>query len=220
MRLNSRKIQSLRLLCFILVILSFVQCDKDDDFVYPNVLTDFMDIYTNENKLVDRIQADGSQLLFLNNILQGENLQSDTLYRAVGMYSLPDESGHTSVYNVSLIYAGKPHKRENITAIKTDPLNIESVYRGGNYLNIVALPMMQNNVHSYAFVEDSIRFDRLGKKKLFLKLAHNQNGDRESFPRRVYLSIPLGEYDMNEGDTVILRANIYNKGEQAWQVAY
>lgn len=205
--------------CIILVALLFVQCDKDDDYVYPDVLTDFMDIYTNGESMVDYIHPDASGILSLERQLAGQGLSSDTLYRAVGMYALPDADGRTLAYSVSLVYAEPPIRLGEGLKARMDSLYVESVYRGGNYLNIVAQPMMQTKAHVYAFVEDSV-VTRGGHTSVYFTLVHNQNDDRESFPRRVYLSIPLKQYALSQGDTVCLRANVYGVGIKAWRIPY
>lgn len=220
MKLSNHFGSAFRTLAVILAACLFSGCDKDDDSVYPNVLTDFMDLYTNGESTVDRIHPDASSSpLTLLNRLSGEGLQPDTTYRAVGMYRLPDEKGETAVYSVTLIYAEPPFKPHEGMKVVTDPLYLESVSRGGNYLNIVVQPMMQTKPHSYAFVEDSV-VNINGHKMLYLTLAHNQNGDRESFPRRVYLSAPLKSYGFTDGDSISLRVNVYDKGVKEWRVAY
>ena len=190
MKINSLGVRRLQSACLILVALLFTQCDKDDNYVYPDVLTDFMDIYTNEEAMVDCIHPDASGMLSLQNLLSGQGLRSDTLYRAVGMYALPDADGSTLAYSVSLVYAEPPIRMGEGMTARMDSLYVESVYRGGGYLNIVVQPMMQTKAHVYAFVEDSV-VRRGGRTSVYFTLAHSQNDDRESFPRRVYLSIPL-----------------------------
>ena len=203
----------------LLVALFFVQCDKEDDYVYPDVLTDFMDLHTNDESVIDYIRPDVSGMLSLNHRLSGQGLKEDTVYRAVGMYSLPDAEGRTSVYSVSLVYAEPPVRLGEGLTLLADPLNIESVYRGGDYLNVVAQPMMQSIPHSYTFAEDSL-VSKGGCTRLYLKLGHSRNGDRESFSRRVYLSVPLKGYALSAGDTIVFRANVYDKGLKEWRVAY
>ena len=117
MKINSLGVRRLQSACLILVALLFTQCDKDDNYVYPDVLTDFMDIYTNEEAMVDCIHPDASGMLSLQNQLSGQGLRSDTLYRAVGMYALPDADGSTLAYSVSLVYAEPPIRMgEGMTA--------------------------------------------------------------------------------------------------------
>lgn len=209
----------LHYLYVILITLLFVQCDEDDDFVYPDVRTDFMDLYTDGEGMISRVCPDSEGLLVLDSRLSGQGLRADTVYRAVGMYGVPDEEGHTSMYSATLVYAERPIRLEDEEKPLTDPLQIESVSRGGGYLNVVAQPMMQSKAHVYAFVEDSL-VNREGHAILYLTLAHNQNGDRESFPRRVYLSIPLQAYRLSDGDSICFRANVYDKGMTEWRVAY
>lgn len=207
---------------FTLITLLFVQCDKDDDYIYPSVLTDFMDVYTNNESVIDKIGVDGvNGTLHLGNLVKGTNLKSDTVYRAVGMYSLPDaETESTYIYSLTLIYSSYPVPAEDATNYKTDPLDIESVYRGGGYLNIVALPLVQDrNLHGFGFIENGIE-ERNGNKILSVTLAHNQNGDRESFPRRVYLSVPLERYQLQKGDSIYFHANVYDEGVKIWKIAY
>ena len=219
MKINSLGVRRLQSACLILVALLFTQCDKDDNYVYPDVLTDFMDIYTNEEAMDDCIHPDASGMLSLQNQLSGQGLRSDTLYRAVGMYALPDADGSTLAYSVSLVYAEPPIRMGEGMTARMDSLYVESVYRGGGYLNIVVQPMMQTKAHVYAFVEDSV-VRRGGRTSVYFTLAHSQNDDRESFPRRVYLSIPLKQYALSQGDTLHLRTNVYGEGIKEWHIPY
>ena len=123
----------------LLVALFFVQCDKEDDYVYPDVLTDFMDLHTNDESVIDYIRPDVSGMLSLNHRLSGQGLKEDTVYRAVGMYSLPDAEGRTSVYSVSLVYAEPPFRLGEGLTLLADPLNIESVYRGLKELGCIGV---------------------------------------------------------------------------------
>lgn len=203
----------------ILASLLLVQCDKDDDYVYPSVRTDFMDVYTDAESRIDRIQTDASPVLRMTNPL-ATHLRPDTAYRAVGMYSVPDAEKNTAVYSITLIYSAVPYHGSNLKSYHTDPVYMESVFRGGNYLNISVRPMVQDQQkHRYAFVEDSVVL-KGGYRMVYLTLAHNKNEDRESFPRTVYLSVPLQQYGMSKGDSICFRANLYEKGMSAWKFPF
>lgn len=204
----------------ILASLLLVQCSKDDDYVYPPVRTDFMQVYTNAESRIDRIQTDASPVLHTTNQLTTQ-LRPDTAYRAVGMYSVPDAENQTSIYGITLIYSAVPVRASQDKHFYTHPLYMETIFRGGDYLNMSVRPMVQDpKKHGYAFVEDSIVPSLHGHRMVYLSLAHNRQDDRESFPRTVYLSVPLRQYQLIKGDSITFRANLYEKGMTTWKFAY
>ncbi len=210
-----------KILIFIMVVLAFTQCD-DDDYVYPSYLADYMDAYTNSEGVIDRIKPDGSTTVYyLTNPVSG-SLAGDTLYRTVGRYKLPDEEGYTTLYSIQLVLTQVPIKRNLYPNVDFpyDPIYIESIYRGGNYLNINAQPLGRDGVQLFNFIEESVTGNSEGNTIVTITLSHDQNGDRESFPRDTYLSVPLSGYNLQKGDSIYFQANLYDEGMKLWKIAY
>lgn len=84
-----------------------------------------------------------------------DGLTPDSIYRSVSIYE-PKESADEGqatalLYSCQLIIAVKPvtvDKLPEATA-KTDPLDIQSVWKSGNYINLILLPMAKEKSHIF-----------------------------------------------------------------------
>ena len=75
--------------------------------------------------------------------------------------------------------------------MKTDPVNIQSIWRSGDYLNMILLVKAQNKKHSFHFIEAQ------GANQtscLRLTLYHDKGEDVEAYTQKAYLSVPLKKY--------------------------
>ena len=208
--------------------LLFLGACKEDEYVYPNVITTFIDAATDENgRLQELITDKGEHLQILNR--EGlDGLVPDSVYRSVSIYEpqgLTDNGQATALlYSCQLIIAVKPVTVDKLpeAIAKTDPLNIQSVWKSGSYINLILLPMTKEKSHIFHFVEEGISDNGDGSRTLHLTLYHNQNGDYEAFTRKSYLSIPLWPYkgQMTQGDKIVLRINTYEKGFVSYEFTY
>lgn len=208
-------------------LLSLGAC-KEDEYVYPNVISTFIDVTTDaDGRLQDLITDKGETLQILNR--EGLNgLTPDSTYRTVSIYEPKetDTQGNATalLYSCQLIIAVKPVMANKLPdgIAKTDPLNVQSVWKSGNYLNLILLPMAKEKSHIFHFIEDGITDNEDGSRTLHLTLYHNQNGDYEAFTRKSFLSVPLWTYEgrLAQGDRVILRINTYEKGFVSYEFTY
>lgn len=208
-------------------LLSLGAC-KEDEYVYPNVISTFIDVTTDaDGRLQDLITDKGETLQILNR--EGLNgLTPDSTYRTVSIYEPKetDTQGNATalLYSCQLIIAVKPVTANKLPdgIAKTDPLNVQSVWKSGNYLNLILLPMAKEKSHIFHFIEDGITNNEDGSRTLHLTLYHNQNGDYEAFTRKSFLSVPLWTYEgrLAQGDRVILRINTYEKGFVSYEFTY
>ena len=197
----------------LLCILLLGAC-KEDEYVYPNVITTFIDAATDESGTLQKLITD-----------KGESLQILNREGLDGLKESADEGQATALlYSCQLIIAVKPvtvDKLPEATA-KTDPLDIQSVWKSGNYINLILLPMAKEKSHIFHFIDEGISDNGDGSRTLHLTLYHNQNGDYEAFTRKSYLSIPLWAYEgqLTQGDKVVLRINTYEKGFVSYEFTY
>lgn len=197
--------------------------DDDDDYVYPSVLTELVDIHVAADGYIDYITTDEGTTYVAENRINADKLNTDAVYRALCMYEKATSTKHTKgarLYSIKLTLSGKPTPKAQVKGeIKTDPLDVQSVWRGGSYLNMTLLPMVQSISHTYAIVEERLVEEGTGKK-LYLLLHHNQNGDYEAYEQKTYMSIELGDYALQSGDSVFVSVNTYKEGMKTWGVAY
>jgi len=208
--------------------LLFLGACKEDEYVYPNVISTFIDVTTDASGTLQDLITDKGETLQILNREGLDGLTPDSTYRTVSIYEPKetDTQGNATalLYSCQLIIAVKPVTANKLPdgITKTDPLNVQSVWRSGNYLNLILLPMAKEKSHIFHFIEDGITDNEDGSRTLHLTLYHNQNGDYEAFTRKSYLSIPLWAYEgrLAQGDQVILRINTYEKGFVSYEFTY
>lgn len=203
-------------------------CKKDEEYVYPNVISTFIDVSTDNSGTVEKLITDKKETLQILNREGLDGLTPDSTYRTVSIYEPkeidPQGNATALLYSCQLIISVKPvtvNKLPNGIA-KTDPLNIQSVWKSGDYLNLILLPMAKEKSHIFHFMEDGITDDEDGKRTLHLTLYHDQNGDYEAFTRKSYLSVPLWAYKgrLTSGDRIIFRIHTYEKGFVNYEFTY
>lgn len=221
--------KQLRILLSIFACLLLLEsCKKDEEYVYPNVISTFIDVSTDSSGTVEKLITDKKETLQILNREGLDGLTPDSTYRTVSIYEPKeiDTQGNATalLYSCQLIISVKPvtvDKLPNGTA-KTDPLNIQSVWQSGDYLNLILLPMAKDKSHIFHFMEEGITNDEDSKRTLHLTLYHDQNGDYEAFTRKSYLSVPLWAYEgrLTSGDRIILRINTYEKEFVNYEFTY
>lgn len=208
--------------------LLFLGACKEDEYVYPNVISTFINVTTDTSGTLQDLITDKGETLQILNREGLDGLTPDSTYRTVSIYEPKetDTQGNATalLYSCQLIIAVKPVTANKLPdgIAKTDPLDIQSVWKSGNYLNLILLPMAKEKSHIFHFIEDGITDNEDGSRTLHLTLYHNQNGDYEAFTRKSYLSIPLWAYEgrLAQGDQVILRINTYEKGFVSYEFTY
>lgn len=208
--------------------LLFLGACKEDEYVYPNVISTFIDVTTDTSGTLQDLITDKGETLQILNREGLDGLTPDSTYRTVSIYEPKetDTQGNATalLYSCQLIIAVKPVTANKLPdgIAKTDPLNIQSVWKSGNYLNLILLPMAKEKSHIFHFIEDGITDNEDGSRTLHLTLYHNQNGDYEAFTRKSYLSVPLWAYEgrLTQGDRVILRIHTYEKGFVSYEFTY
>ncbi len=205
--------------------LSFVSCDNDD-YVYPSVITEFIDACTDESGTLSSFRTDQGESLFIQPREGISGLREDTTYRTVSTYQIIDETpgqNRIMLYTCQLIPAMIPQKIENfLLGIKTDPVGIQSIWRSGEYLNMILLIKHKDQSHAFHFVDEGITVDADQNKTLNLRLYHNRYNDYEAFTIKYYLSVPLWHYKdiLNEGDKIRFHINTYEEGQTVREFQY
>ena len=128
------------------VILSFLTslllgACGEDDYVYPNVLTDMIDLKTDHTGTGRYLITDEGTEWRIQSRTGLDGLAPDTTYRTVTMYAPLTDSEEAEkeamLYNTQLVISPVPLSESKFKEIKTDPVAIQSIWRGGNYLNLI-----------------------------------------------------------------------------------
>lgn len=201
---------------FLTVFLLSNEGCQEDDYVYPDVLTEFTEVQTNDEGVLTYLltdQGDKYQILEREGL---DGLTPDSIYRTLCIYQITDVEKETvQLYSAQKVLSMLPKPASAFSdGIRTDPLDIQSIWLSGKYLNMVLLPMAKDKSHIFHFVENSLTQDNEGRAQLELTLYHDQNGDYEAFTRKTYLSIPLWGYGnkLDTGDRIVLHIQTYEEG--------
>lgn len=193
---------------------------KKEDYVYPSVVTEFIGAQTNNDGTISQLVADDGTIY---SVLQRDGLGglvADTLYRTISIYEpITQENGKGNVaqlYSCQLVLSVNPLPASDFKGnIKTDPVDIQSIWLSGEYLNMILLVQYKELSHLYHFVDEGITSDQSGTQTLNLRLFHDRNNDYEAFTKQVYLSVPLKNYLqlLRKGDKIRFNLNTYKEGE-------
>lgn len=201
---------------FLTVFLLSNEGCQEDDYVYPDVLTEFTEVQTNDEGVLTYLltdQGDKYQILEREGL---DGLTPDSIYRTLCVYQITDVEKETvQLYSAQKVLSMLPKPASAFSdGIRTDPLDIQSIWLSGKYLNMVLLPMAKDKSHIFHFVENSLTQDNEGRAQLELTLYHDQNGDYEAFTRKTYLSMPLWGYGnkLDTGDRIVLHIQTYEEG--------
>ena len=171
---------------------------------------------------LDYLITDNNLKLSISNTVSADGLVPDSAYRVICTYQQNEENDKEArLYSISLINAPYAIPAFLVEEKKNDPVEVQSIWRGGNYLNLILLLKAQNIPHSFLFLQDSI-VSVNERTNLYISLYHDKEGDLEAYTQKAYLSMPLQPYQrlLKEGDTICLSINTYDKGVQTWKRLY
>lgn len=214
-------------IAFLLCLLLAGSC-KEETYVYPNVITEFTDIQTDESGTITHLVADNGKRYAVQPREGLSGLHADTIYRTVSVYQFLTEETNSSeaevmLYSSKIVISPYPAKAsEWKDSIYTDPVDIQSIWLSGNYLNLIAEVKRKDQAHAFHFIEDSISTDSQGVHTLYLRLFHNSNQDYEAFTDLTYLSVPLRNYQdiLRTGDKICFRIHTYKEGQTYREFTY
>lgn len=207
---------------FLLLCICLFEACKEEEYVYPDVITEFIGAATDENGTLTHLVADNGEEYRIQARSGLDGLKKDTLYRTISIYQ-PLENQTVQLYSSELVLSMIPVSAKQIIGdIKTDPVDIERMWLSGKYLNMVLLAKVKEESHSYHFIDQGIQKEADGTQTLHLQLYHNRNNDYEAFTRKVYLSVPLWAYDgkLKQGDKIVFHISTYEEGDTQREFIY
>lgn len=197
-------INTLILLCILLTS----GC-KEDEYVYPSVLTEFTDIRSDKYGKLAEIISDNGAKYVINERSGLEGFTPDSIYRTLSIFE-PEENNKATLYSCQLVFSAKPQPKEFFKkGIKTDPLDIQRIWHSGDYINMVLTVQGKDKPHGFHFVEKGIESNTLS-----ITVYHDQNGDYKAFGKDAYMSLPLWQYKniLNKGDKIKIEINTFKEG--------
>ena len=202
----------LRTICIVLSTVLFIACGKED-YVYPNLVTEMTCLKTNGNGFGTQIVTDEGTVWHLQEGNRPDSLTADSTYRVVSRF-VPLNETEAQVYAFGKVIAPLPQPIQEYETIHTDPVEIQSMWRSGDYLNMVLRIKVKNKEHELSFIENGIAPHTDGTQTLTLTLFHDRKGDVEGFDQKFYLSVPLWHYQgkLNKDDQIVFQLNTYKEG--------
>ena len=187
-------------------------CGKED-YVYPNLITDITCLKTNAEGFGTQIVTDQGIVWQLQEGNRPDSLTADSTYRVVSRFA-PINETEAQAYAFWKVIAPLPKPAEAYDIIHTDPVSIQSIWRSGDYLNMVLHIKVKDLEHELSFIENGITSGNDGTQTLMLTLFHDRKGDVEGFDQKFYLSVPLWHYQdkLNKGDQIVFQLNTYQEG--------
>lgn len=209
--------------------LGFAGCTNGDEvYEYPSLRSEFVTLCSpcGEEHISHLLTDEGVLLPIISGdtlVNPGEEVEFRD--RAICSYAFgTDKYGHSGVflYAIERIKTLTPIvDMVGDTHFKIDPLDLQSIWRGGDsYLNLILLVKGQQGEHSFQVRQDSLECKTRGRI-LHLTLGHDRKGDVEAYTQKVCLSVSLSDYlhQCSEGDSISM--HIYTPdGWRVWTRAF
>ena len=200
--------------------LFFTSCGEEE-YVFPDLVTEMVCLKTDNHGYGTHFVTDEGHVWHLAKGNQPDSLTADSTYRVVSRYA-PLNDTDAKAYSFYKTISTLPRKQDEFASIHTDPVSIQSIWRSGDYLNMVLQIMVKDQKHELSFIEEGITLNADNTQTLTLTLFHNRKGDIEGYNEKYYLSIPLWHYQgkLNKGDQIVLNLNTYKEGRTSRTYTY
>ena len=204
----------------LLAALLFTSCGEEE-YVFPDLVTEMVCLKTDANGYGTHFITDKGHIWNLQKGNQPNKLTADSTYRVVSRYA-PLNDTDAQAYSFYQTISNLPKPAGEYESIHTDPVSIQSIWRSGDYLNIILQIKVKDQKHDLSFIENGITTNADGTQTLTLTLYHDRKGDVEGFNEKHYLSIPLWHYQdiLNKGDQIVLQLNTYKEGMTSRNYTY
>ncbi len=185
----------------------------EDEYVYPDLITEITCLKTDSEGFGTEIITDEGKVWHLQEGNRPGELTPDSLYRVVSRFA-PINSTEAQAYSFYSTVSPLPKTESEYQDIKTDPVTLQSIWRSGDYLNMILQVMVKDQDHKLSFIDNGITENADDTRTLTLTLFHDRNNDVEGFDQKCYLSVPLWHYQekLNKGDHIVFRLNTYKEG--------
>lgn len=193
----------------------------EDEYVYPDLVTEMVCLHTDSEGFGTHFITDEGHVWNLQKESQPDELTADSAYRVVSRYAPLNETD-AKAYSFYKTISSIPKPESEYKSIHTDPVSIQSIWRSGDYLNMVLQVKVKDQKHELSFIENEITAHTDGTRTLTLTLYHDRKGDVEGFDEKCYLSVPLWHYEgkLNKGDHIVLQLNTYKEGMTSRNYTY
>lgn len=208
----------LLILSLLFVCLSHSCTPADESSSYPSLITEFSEIYADAEGNLYRIRPDRKPSYYLASPLKGYHPHTE--YRAVCTYSFPEnDSSAVRLYKLERVVVLRDSS--TLTAPEIEPLQVISLWDGGDFINLHLQIKTQNGNHRLGFLMDSVRIAADRKRTVYLTLYHNQNNNPMYYSQKLYASLPKTSLKavIEPGDSISLQIHSF-EGNRFWKFVY
>ena len=198
---------------FILFAVVLLTACGEEEYVYPDLITEMSCLKTNAEGFGVQIITDNGTVWNLKEGNRPDSLTADSVYRVVSRFA-PVADSEAVAYSFWKVISPLPKPESEYENIHLDPVDIQSIWQSGDYLNMVLQVMVKDKEHELSFIDNGITSNANGTQTLHLTLYHHRKDDVEGFMQKYYLSVPLWHYQgkLNKGDTIVFELYTYKEG--------
>ena len=198
---------------FILFAVVLLTACGEEEYVFPDLITEMSCLKTNAEGFGVQIITDNGSVWNLKEGNRPDSLTADSVYRVVSRFA-PVADSEAVAYSFWKVISPLPKPKSEYESIHLDPVDIQSIWQSGDYLNMVLQVMVKDKEHELSFIDNGITSNANGTQTLHLTLFHHRKDDVEGFMQKYYLSVPLWHYEgkLNKGDTIVFELYTYKEG--------
>ena len=198
---------------FILFAVVLLTACGEEEYVFPDLITEMSCLRTDSKGFGTQIITDEGTIWHLQEGSRPDSLTADSLYRVVSRFA-PVADSEAVAYSFWKVISPLPKPESEYESIHLDPVDIQSIWQSGDYLNMVLQVMVKDKEHELSFIDNGITSNANGTQTLHLTLYHHRKDDVEGFMQKYYLSVPLWHYQgkLNKGDTIMFELYTYKEG--------
>ena len=198
---------------FILFAVVLLTACGEEEYVFPDLITEMSCLRTDSKGFGTQIITDEGTIWHLQEGSRPDSLTADSLYRVVSRFA-PVADSEAVAYSFWKVISPLPKPESEYESIHLDPVDIQSIWQSGDYLNMVLQVMVKDKEHELSFIDNGITSNANGTQTLHLTLFHHRKDDVEGFMQKYYLSVPLWHYQgkLNKGDTIVFELYTYKEG--------
>lgn len=215
--------------CWLLftLLVSLLSSCGDDDYHYPSVKLEFLTAFSGADGSLQSVLTDeGEQYPVLENASK-LTIDPNSFVRIVSNYEpvkAADGVAGVKLYAALGTISPFPLPADKFEdGVKTDPVELQSIWMGIDYLNLLLGIKAQDGKHLLHFIEDEVVKDKsTGLVTVHLTLYHDAANDVLAYTKRAYVSVPLWQY-AEEGVkkvAVTMDINTYSGETKTFQFEY
>lgn len=198
---------------FILFAVVLLTACGEEEYVFPDLITEMSCLRTDSKGFGTQIITDEGTIWHLQEGSRPDSLTADSLYRVVSRFA-PVADSEAVAYSFWKVISPLPKPENEYGSIHMDPVSIQSIWRSGDYLNMVLQVKVKDQEHELSFIDNGVVTNTDGSHTLTLSLFHDRKNDVEGFDQKFYLSVPLWHYQekLNKGDAIVFQLYTYKEG--------